>query len=295
MAKTKIKLTSYDELLGVQKDGTIEVNLTELYEFKNHPFRVVDDEKMEELATSIKENGVLSPALVRKREEGGYELVSGHRRKRACELAGLMKMPVIVKELSDDEATIIMVDANIQREEILPSEKAFAFKMKMEAMSHQGVETGKITADAIGADNGVSGRQVRRYIRLTLLIPELLQMVDEKKLPFVLGVDISYLDIEFQKIIYKNLMEGRKIGKNEINNLRRQEEEQDEDEELTIEDIEGLLFPEKAKKKISNVTLNKKELSKYFTPEYGTEQIEEIIFSLLDQWNKEQRKKEASD
>lgn len=294
MAKTKIKLTSYDELLGVQKDGTIEVNLTELHEFKNHPFRVVDDEKMEELANSIKANGVLSPALVRKRPEGGYELVSGHRRKRACELAGLMKMPVIVKELSDDEATIIMVDANIQREEILPSEKAFAFKMKMEAMSHQGIETGKLTADAIGADNGVSGRQVRRYIRLTLLIPDLLKLIDEKKLPLMLGVDISYLDEEFQEIIYKNLMEGRKIGKSEIDNLRRYEE-QDEDEELTIDDIEGLLFPEKAKKKISNITLNKKALSKYFTPEYGAEQIEEIIFSLLEQWNKEQRKKEASD
>lgn len=290
----KIKLTSYDELLGVQKDGTIEVNLTELHEFKNHPFRVVDDEKMEELASSIKANGVLSPALVRKRAEGGYELVSGHRRKRACEIAGLTKMPVIVKDLSDDEATIIMVDANIQREEILPSEKAFAFKMKMEAMSHQGKKEGEISADAIGEDNGVSGRQVRRYIRLTLLIPELLQLVDEKKLPLMIGVDISYLDIEFQKIIYKNLMEGRKIGKNEINTLRQQEE-QDEDDELTINDIEGLLFPEKAKKKVSNVTLNKKVLAKYFTPEYETEQIEEIIISLLDQWTKEQRKKEASD
>lgn len=166
----KIKLTSYDELLGVQKDGTIEVNLTELHEFKNHPFKVIDDEKMQELAESIKANGVLSPALVRKRSEGGYELISGHRRKRACEMAGLSKMPVIVKELSDDEATIIMVDANIQREEILPSEKAFAFKMKMEAMSHQGVSNGKITADEIGADNGVSGRQVKRYIRLTMLL-----------------------------------------------------------------------------------------------------------------------------
>ena len=127
------------------------------------------------------------------------------------------------------------------------------------------------------------------------MIPELLQLVDEKKLPFVLGVDISYLDEEFQKIIYKNLMDGKKIGKSEVYNLRKQEEEQDEDDELTIDDIEGLLFPEKAKKKVSNVTLNKKVLAKYFTPEYETEQIEEIIISLLDQWTKEQRKKEASD
>ena len=289
----KIKLTSYDELLGVQKDGTIEVNLTELHEFKNHPFKVIDDEKMQELAESIKANGVLSPALVRKRSEGGYELVSGHRRKRACEIAGLSKMPVIVKELSDDEATIIMVDANIQREEILPSEKAFAFKMKMEAMSHQGVSNGKITADEIGADNGVSGRQVKRYIRLTMLIPELLQLVDEKKLPFVVGVEISYLDEEFQEVIYKNLMEGKKVGKNEIHSLRQNEEL--EEGELTIYDIEGLLFPEKAKKKISNVTLNQRKLAKYFTPDYEAEQIEEIILSLLEKWNEEQRKKEASD
>ncbi len=289
----KIKLTSYDELLGVQKDGTIEVNLTELHEFKNHPFKVIDDEKMQELAESIKANGVLSPALVRKRSEGGYELISGHRRKRACEMAGLSKMPVIVKELSDDEATIIMVDANIQREEILPSEKAFAFKMKMEAMSHQGVSNGKITADEIGADNGVSGRQVKRYIRLTMLIPELLQLVDEKKLPFVVGVEISYLDEEFQEVIYKNLMEGKKVGKNEMHSLRQNEEL--EEGELTIYDIEGLLFPEKAKKKISNVTLNQRKLAKYFTPDYEAEQIEEIILSLLEKWNEEQRKKEASD
>lgn len=293
MAREKIKLTSYDELLGVQKDGTIDVNLTELHEFKNHPFRVIDDEKMQELAESIKANGVLSPALVRKRSEGGYELISGHRRKRACEMAGLSKMPVIVKELSDDEATIIMVDANIQREEILPSEKAFAFKMKMEAMSHQGVSNGKITADEIGADNGVSGRQVKRYIRLTMLIPELLQLVDEKKLPFVVGVEISYLDEEFQEVIYKNLMEGKKVGKNEIHSLRQNEEL--EEGELTIYDIEGLLFPEKAKKKISNVTLNQRKLAKYFTPDYEAEQIEEIILSLLEKWNEEQRKKEASD
>lgn len=293
MAREKIKLTSYDELLGVQKDGTIEVNLKELHEFKNHPFRVIDDEKMQELAESIKANGVLSPALVRKRSEGGYELISGHRRKRACEMAGLSKMPVIVKELSDDEATIIMVDANIQREEILPSEKAFAFKMKMEAMSHQGVSNGKITADEIGADNGVSGRQVKRYIRLTMLIQELLQLVDEKKLPFVVGVEISYLDEEFQEVIYKNLMEGKKVGKNEIHSLRQNEEL--EEGELTIYDIEGLLFPEKAKKKISNVTLNQRKLAKYFTPDYEAEQIEEIILSLLEKWNEEQRKKEASD
>ena len=208
-------------------------------------------------------------------------------------MAGLSKMPVIVKELSDDEATIIMVDANIQREEILPSEKAFAFKMKMEAMSHQGVSNGKITADEIGADNGVSGRQVKRYIRLTMLIPKLLQLVDEKKLPFVVGVEISYLDEEFQEVIYKNLMEGKKVGKNEMHSLRQNEEL--EEGELTIYDIEGLLFPEKAKKKISNVTLNQRKLAKYFTPDYEAEQIEEIILSLLEKWNEEQRKKEASD
>ena len=183
----KVKLTSYDELLAVPTiEGAMDIPLDQLHEFKNHPFHVVDDAAMDELVESIKKNGILSPAIARKRPEGGYELISGHRRKHAAELAGLEKMPVFVKELSDDEATIIMVDANIQREEILPSERAFAFKMKMEAMSHQGVTSDhngpKLSTSKIGKENGMSGTQVKRYIRLTELIPELLELVDKKKI-----------------------------------------------------------------------------------------------------------------
>ena len=177
-----IQLTTYDDLLGISEiddtgmDRVIEVPLAELFPFKNHPFHVLDDEKMDEIVESIRSYGVLNPALVRPRAEGGYELVAGHRRKRACELAGRDTMPVIVREYSDDESVVIMVDSNIQRDNILPSEKAFAYKMKLEALKHQGVksETGSDaeTADLVGKEAGDSGRKVQRYIRLTeLLLP----------------------------------------------------------------------------------------------------------------------------
>ena len=202
----KVKLTSYEELLAVPTiEGASDIPLDQLHEFRDHPFHVVDDEAMLELVESIKKNGILSPAIARKRPEGGFELISGHRRRRAAQLAGLDKMPVFVKELSDDEATIIMVDANIQREEILPSERAFAFKMKMEAMSHQGVTSDhngpKLSTSKIGKENGMSGTQVKRYIRLTELIPELLELVDKKKISFVNGVELSFLSKSIQQIV----------------------------------------------------------------------------------------------
>lgn len=190
-----VHLIGYEELLSVPTiAGASDIPLEQLHEFKNHPFHVVEDEAMMELVESIKANGILSPAIARKRPEGGFELISGHRRRHAAKLAGLEKMPVFVKEMTDDEATIVMVDANIQREEILPSERAFAFKMKMEAMKHQGVTSGhnvpkqkrttsghnvpklndaRHTAEMIGSEFGITGRQVKRYIRLTFLIPEL--------------------------------------------------------------------------------------------------------------------------
>ena len=178
----KIKLTSYDELLGVnnENEGTKELDINLLREFENHPFKVLDDERMEELVSSIRERGILSPILVRKKDNF-YEVISGHRRKRAAEIIGLEKVPVIIKELTDDDATIIMVDSNIQREEILPSEKAFAFKMKMDAISHMG-KKGERSREIVGEDNGLGGRQVTRYVKLTNLISELLDMVDKKEL-----------------------------------------------------------------------------------------------------------------
>ena len=190
----KIKLQSVDELLGVPEiAGTQEIELGRIHSFPNHPFKVLDDEKMDTLVESIRENGILNPVIVRPDKNGDYEMISGHRRLHAAGIVGLKKVPAIVKEMSDDEAIIKMVDANIQREEILPSERAFSFKMKMEALSRQGQRNDltsghnvpKLTTDEIGEENGMSGRQVKRYIRLTELIPELLDCTDSKKIGLV--------------------------------------------------------------------------------------------------------------
>ena len=194
-----IQLPSYNELLGIddfvnhEADQIVEVPLSELHPFKDHPFQVRDDEKMEETVESIRNYGVLNPGLVRPRAEGGYEIVAGHRRKRGCELAGKPTMPVLVRDYTDDEAVVIMVDSNIQRENILPSEKAFAYRMKLEAMKHQGAKGNGDTADLVGKEAGDSGRKVQRYIRLTELLPELLEMVDDGKVKFIPAVSLSFL------------------------------------------------------------------------------------------------------
>lgn len=212
----KIKLTSIDELLCVpETNGTTEIELGLISAFENHPFRVVDDEKMEELVESIRQQGILSPVLVRPDDEGGYEMISGHRRLHAAKIVGLKKIPAIVRELTDDEVIIAMVNANLQREEILPSERGFSLKMKMDAMRHQGAcrhDVAKLsplerkTATIVGEGSGLTGRSVQRYIRLTELIPELLDMVDTKRLSLVNGVDISYFDKDVQKWLYEYIV-----------------------------------------------------------------------------------------
>lgn len=213
----KIKLQSVDELLGVPEiAGTQEIEIGRIHAFPNHPFKVLDDEKMDTLVDSIRENGILNPVIVRPDNSGDYEMISGHRRLHAAGIAGLKKVPAIVKEMSDDEAIINMVDANIQREEILPSERAFSLKMKMDAMRRQGARVdvegtcgndchklGMKTADIVGDTVGLKGRQVRNYVRLTYLSPELLEMVDQKKIQFVIAVDLSYLDEQIQKWVYE--------------------------------------------------------------------------------------------
>lgn len=213
----KIKLQSVDELLGVPEiAGTQEIEIGRIHAFPNHPFKVLDDEKMDTLVDSIRENGILNPVIVRPDQSGNYEMISGHRRLHAAKIVGLKKVPAIVKEMSDDEAIIKMVDANIQREEILPSKRAFSFKMKMEAMSRQGQRNDltsgqnvpKLTSDVIGEENGMSGRQVKRYIRLTELIPELLECTDNKKIGLVMAVDLSYLDEQVQKWVYEYFKEN---------------------------------------------------------------------------------------
>ena len=209
----KIKLASIDELLGVvNEESAMEIEISKIHPFKNHPFKVLDDEKMQDLVESVRINGVLTPVLLRMDDNEEYEMVSGHRRMHAAQLAGLTTIPAIVRELSDDDAIVAMVDANIQREELLPSEKAFAYKMKLEAMKRQGVRTDltlsqnetKLRSDEVLSKQvGESRAQVQRFVRLTELIPELLDLVDNKKLQFTVAVNISYIDKEVQEWIYE--------------------------------------------------------------------------------------------
>ncbi|OON87408.1 hypothetical protein BXO88_03795 [Oribacterium sp. C9] len=211
--RPEIHFESVEELLGVpqMQDGTELVKVRDIFPFKDHPFKVVDDEKMDELVESIRTNGVLTPVLIRPRSEGGYEMVSGHRRLHAAEKAGLEKIPSIIKEMSDDEAVIAMVDSNVQREEILPSERAWSLKMKMDATRRQGARTdvddtcrtecdklGTKTATIVGESVGLKARQVQKYIRLTELVPPLLDLVDEKKITISMAVDMSYFNEEVQ-------------------------------------------------------------------------------------------------
>lgn len=208
----RLNFKSVEELLGVvNEEAAMDIEIYKISGFKGHPFKVVDDEKMQELVESIKVNGVLSPVLIRPTGMDTYEMISGHRRLHAAQLAGLTAIPSIIREMTDDEAVIAMVDANIQREELLPSEKAFAFKMKLDAMKRQGQRPDqtsghnvpKLTTDQIGEENGMTGRQIKRYIRLTELIPELMEYVDLKRINLVSGVEISYLDKEIQKWLFE--------------------------------------------------------------------------------------------
>lgn len=234
----KIKLTSIDELLGVvNEESAMEIEIRKIHSFAEHPFNVLDDEKMLDLVESVKANGVLTPVLIRPDAQNGYEMISGHRRMHAAMLAGFETIPAIVRELSDDDAVIAMVDANIQREELLPSEKAFAYKMKLEAMKHQGNRTditsgqngqkfsGIVSRDIIAEQVGESSKQIQRYIRLTELIPELLDMVDSKKLKFTVAVDISYIDKNIQQWIYEYIRDTGFIKPNQITALRKQLEQ----------------------------------------------------------------------
>jgi len=292
----KIKLQSVNELLGVPEiAGTMDVDVNRIHGFLNHPFKVVDDDKMEELVASITANGVLSPVIIRPDKQGDYEIISGHRRLHACKTVGLSKIPAIVKEMSDDEAIILMVDANIQREELLPSEKAFAFRMKMEAMNRQGKRTDltetsrlqveKLTADAVGKSGGIGARQVQRYIRLTYLIPELLELVDNKKLGVNLAVDISFFDASVQGWLYEYIKENGFIKPNQVEVLKSQVNLDNMTQYVVISLINSVL-PEK--KSSAKVSLSEKKLDKYFPPHYSAKKREEVILSLLEKWKAEQ-------
>ena len=284
----KIKLSSFDDLFGTQEAGTgteqvQEIPLCELHEFRGHPFKVVDDEKMQETVESIKNYGVLMPGIARPREEGGYEIIAGHRRRHGCELAGLSTMPMFVRDYTDDEATIIMVDTNIQREDILPSEKARAYSMKYEAMKHQGKKGAGNSLDEVGEAAGESGKTVQRYIWLARLSDELLEMVDKKKIGLVQGVDISFLTEQAQEWVQVILEE---IGTNISTTQSAKLKEYGKKGELTMPMVRLILTEEKPKER--KVTLKAEKISRYFPEEYSESEIENVIIELLEEWQKKQ-------
>lgn len=292
MSKTgsaaKVKLNSFDDLFGSNEMQTagaeqiINAPLAELHDFKNHPFRVVDDEKMEETTESIRQYGVLVPGIARPRAGGGYELIAGHRRKHGSQRAGKSEMPVIVRNYSDDEATIIMVDSNIQREDILPSEKAKAYQMKYEAMKHQGKKSGKNTLDEVGEAAGENAKKVQRYIWLARLSDELLDMVDTKKLGFSQGVDISFLSEEAQQWV-EVIIEEQRCSVSTVQSGRLKE--YGKSGELTLAMVRLILTEEKPKER--KFTMKSDKIGRYFSDSYSNEEIEDIILSLLDKWKEE--------
>lgn len=298
-AGQKIKLTSIDELLCVpETEGTVDIDVRAIYPFENHPFRVVDDEKMEELVESIKANGVLTPVLVRPDDEGTYEMISGHRRLHAAKKAGLLKIPAIVKAMTNDDAVIAMVDANVQREEILPSERAFSLKMKMDALNHRGKrtdltlsheETKFHTAEKIGEAEGLGRAQVHRYIRLTELIPKLLDMVDEKRLALSVAVELSYMNRNVQQWIYEFIRENGMIKQEQLMELRKYRDDKNMTQEQLITILIGSASTVPTSKKI---TLNERKLHKFFPAYYSKAEMERVIFGLLEQWKQAQDSEE---
>ena len=283
---SKIKLNKLEDLIGgaenMAGEQIINAKLSDLHTFKGHPFRVLDDEKMEETTESISRYGVLVPGLARPRAGGGYEIIAGHRRKRGSERAGLDTMPVIVRNYTDDEATIIMVDSNIQREDILPSEKAKAYAMKYEAMKHQGSKGGS-TLDEVGEAAGESGKTVQRYVWLARLSDELLGMVDAKKIGIAQGVDISFLTEEQQQYVTVILQEtGASVSNAQAAKLK----EYGKSGELTLATVRLILAEEKPKER--KVTIKGDKISRYFSEDYSNDDIEGVIIQLLEEWQNKQ-------
>ena len=287
----KLNFKSVEELLGVvNEEAAMDIEIYKISGFKGHPFKVVDDEKMQELVESIKVNGVLSPVLIRPTGMDTYEMISGHRRLHAAQLAGLTAIPSIIREMTDDEAVIAMVDANIQREELLPSEKAFAFKMKLDAMKRQGKRPDqtsghnvpKLTTDQIGEENGMTGRQIKRYIRLTELIPELMEYVDLKRINLVCGVEISYLDKEIQKWLFEYIRDNGLVKPKQIALLRKA----CETGIMTEGKLIAILNDSQPGRTPSTKNLiSEKKLRKYFPADYTEEDMRSVIVELLEQWS----------
>lgn len=295
----KLSLTSYDDIFSTQEtrsnppqEGIQQIPLTELHPFKNHPFQVKDDERMQETAESVKEYGVLVPAIARPLESGGYELVAGHRRKRACELAGLKTMPVIVRDLDDDAAVLVMVDSNLQRENILPSERAKAYQMKLEAMKRSAGRPSRENVSQVGTQKrsdqvmaeqvGESRNQIQRYIRLTNLIPELLEKVDNKTLAFNPAVELSYLPPEEQQ----QMLYALEATQSTPSLSQAQRIKKFSQEGRMSEDVLVAILSEEKKPEVNKITISADRLRKYFPKSYTTQKMEEVIFRLLEAWQR---------
>ena len=296
----KIKLTSVEELLGVSnEESAMDIEVVKIQPFRNHPFKVIDDEKMEDLVESIRTNGVLSPVLIRPIGNDVYEMVSGHRRMHAAILLGMDRIPAIIREMTDDEAIVKMVDANIQREELLPSEKAFAYKMKMDAMKNQGYRS-DLTADSktscqfgtksradqqVSGQVGESARQVQRFIRLTELIPELLEYVDQKRLQFTVAVEISYIDKEVQKWLYEYIKDNGMVRLNQVVLLRAQMKTGAITQAKMISMLNN---SQPGKGPATKLTFSEKKLREFFPAHYTSTQMRDVIEDLLSDWKHKQ-------
>ena len=280
-----------------QREQVQQIPIGELFPFKNHPFKVLDDESMQRTVESVEQYGVLSPLIARPRPEGGYEIISGHRRQHAAQLAGLDALPVIVRNMDDDAAVLLMVDSNLQRENILPSERAFAYKMKLEAIKNQGarsdltsgqiVQKSKLSIERVAEDAGEGYKTVQRFIRLTNLIPELLDMVDEKKIAFNPAVELSYLDTNQQR----DFLEAMNDTQNAPSLSQAQRLKKLAQEGHFSYDVAFAVMGEEKKDELDKVVIKNDTLRKYFPRSYTPKQMEEKIIQLLDAWQKKQQRR----
>ena len=277
-----------------QREQVHQIPIGELFPFKKHPFKVLDDESMQRTVESVEQYGVLSPLIARPRPEGGYEIISGHRRQHAAQLAGLDTLPVIVRQMDDDAAVLLMVDSNLQRENILPSERAFAYKMKLEALKNQGARSDltsvqvapKLSTEKIGEEVGMSKDNVKRYIRLTNLVPELLDMVDEKKIAFNPAVELSYLDEAQQR----DFLEAMNDTQNAPSLSQAQRLKKLAQEGHFSYDVAFTVMGEEKKDELDKVVIKNDTLRKYFPRSYTPKQMEDTIIKLLDQWQRKQQR-----
>lgn len=299
-----VSLNSYDDIFSTeesrqeeQREQVQQIPIGELFPFKNHPFKVLDDDSMSDTVESVKQYGVLSPLIARPRPKGGYEIISGHRRQHAAELAGLETLPVIVRQMDDDAAIILMVDSNLQREHILPSERAFAYKMKLDAMKNQGTRSDLTSTQVVsklrsneklGAENNQSRETVRRFIRLTNLIPELLDMVDNKTVSFNPAVELSYLSPEQQQEVIRAMDDTQNFPS--VSQAKRIKKLA-QDGTFTTETIVAIMGEEK-KSELDTVTIKNDTLRKYFPRSYTPKQMEDTIIKLLEQWQKKRQHSE---